>query len=263
MNVSFKTVKNTGKSETKKIVNTIFNFSNLIGLLAILVTIILFTFTIKKKEITFYIDSYISLVDINSLNGSGIKISFDSINVENLYKVNCKLINTGNTAIVNNDYIKNITIGFKEQTTLLKYDIIRNPKNMVTQDIIINNQIILHPDLLNPNDEISFIIYYTVKKKDILPIVTSRIVEGKIININRSDEIGKPNKFIFHFNRKVEIVLFWIMFFWNILFLVLIFWGVFFQVNKENRLLSKVLLFIFMSGGFTLTLLYLISSQFL
>ena len=92
--MDFNQVRNEGKQETKNVLKTIFKYSNILGLVGIIVAIVLFVLAEKKKELTLTIDSFISLVDKTTLKGSGISISFDSIAVDNLYKVNLSLINT-------------------------------------------------------------------------------------------------------------------------------------------------------------------------
>jgi len=105
--------------------------------------------------------------------------------------------------------------------------------------------------------------YYTVNKTSALPTTDSRIVDGHIITSNRLTETDKINKFILPFSSKIESVLFWITFVWNILFFLLITWAYFFQKSqKENGLLANFIGFIIVSSGCILTILYLIASEF-
>ena len=261
--MDFNQVKAESKKETKSILRTIFKYSNILGLLGIIVAILLFYLSEKKKELTLSIDSFISLVDKTTLSGSGIKVSFDSVAVENLYKVNCSIINSGNTAVTSNDIIDNIKILFDPSATLLKYDIAKFPQTIKTEDRSSNNNILLKPDLLNPGDKITLTTYYTVNKTSALPTTDSRIVDGHIITSNRLTETDKINKFILPFSSKIESVLFWITFVWNILFFLIITWALLFQKSqKENGLLANFIEFIIVGSGCILTILYLIASAF-
>lgn len=111
--MNFEKFKNEGKQETKNVFNNIFKYPNILGLLGIIVAIVLFALT-EKKELTLSIDSFISLVYKTTLKGTGISISFDSIMVDNLYKVNLSLTNTGNSAITSKDFIKEMSIEFDQ-----------------------------------------------------------------------------------------------------------------------------------------------------
>lgn len=261
--MDFNRVKTEGKRETKSILKTIFQYSNILGLFGIIVAILLFYLAEKKKELTLSVDSFISLVDKTTLNGSGIKVSFDSVAVDNLYKVNCSIINSGNTAVISNDIIDKIKILFDPSATLLKYEISKHPNTIKADDHISNNTILLKPDLLNPGDKITLTTYYTVNKTSALPTTDSRIVDGHILTVNKLTEIDKKSKFIIPFSVKIENVLFWITFVWNILFFLLITWALFFQKSqKENGLLANFIGFIIVGSGCILTILYLIANEF-
>lgn len=262
--MDFKQVGNEGKQETKNVLRTIFKYSNILGLVGIIVAIILFVLAEKKKELTLTIDSFISLVDKTTLKGSGISISFDSITVDNLYKVNLSLTNTGNSAITSKDFIKEVAIEFDPNAVLLKYELSSVPKTIELSDRKSNKKIWLNPDLLNPGDRINISTYYSVNKTSSLPTTNSRIVDGEIVVINRSNEVEKPNKFIFPISKKIERVFVWIAMIWNSFFFLLITWALFFQKSSQkNGFVANFIAFIFLCVGCILTILYLIQSEFL
>ena len=257
-------VKYEGKKETKNILKTVFKYSNLLGLVGIIVAISLFLLAEKKKELTLTVDSFISLVDKTSLSGSGIKVSFDSVAVDNLYKVNCSITNTGNTAVTKQDIIDNIKITFDASAILLKYDIDKFPKTIKTKLNSTKNSILINVDLLNPDDKINLTTYYTVNKTSSLPTTESRIIDGCFITSNKLAETNKINKFIIPFNSKIEKILFWVTFVWNFLFFILITWALFFQKSqKENGFFPNFIAFIIVGSGCILTILYLIANELL
>ncbi len=262
--MDLKQVRSESKQETKNVFKTIFKYSNVLALIGIIVAIILFTLSEKKKELTLSVDSFISLVDKTTLKGSGISISFDSIRVDNLYKVNLSILNTGNSAITREDFVKALAIEFDSNAVLLKYELNSTPITIEVNDRKSNNQIWLKPDLLNPGDKINISTYYSVNKTSSLPTTSSRIVDGEIIVINKSDDIEKPNKFIFPLNQKIEKILVWISLVWNLFFFLIIAWSLFFQrSSKKNGIAANLIGFILVGVGCILTILYLIQNEFL
>ncbi|MDT7833216.1 hypothetical protein RQM59_12535 [Flavobacteriaceae bacterium S356] len=261
--MDFNQVKNEGKQETKNVLKTIFKYSNILGLIGILVAIVLFVLAEKKKELTLTIDSFISLVDKTTLKGSGISISFDSIAVDNLYKVNLSLVNTGNSAITSKDFVKEMAIEFDPNAVLLKYELNTLPETIELSDRKSEKKIWLKPDLLNPGDRIDISTYYSVNKTSSLPTTTSRIVDGEVLIINKSDEIVKPNKFIIPFSKKIEGILVWIAIIWNSFFFLLITWASFLQKSiQKNGFAANFIAFVFLGIGCILTILYLLQNEF-
>lgn len=262
--MNFEKFKNEGKQETKNVFNNIFKYPNILWLLGIIVAIVLFALAEKKKELTLSIDSFISLIDKTTLKGTGISISFDSIMVDNLYKVNLSLTNTGNSAITSKDFIKEMSIEFDQNAVLLKYDLKTTPETIELNGRKSEKRIWLKPDLLNPGDKVDISTYYSVNKTSSLPSTTSRIVDGEIITVNRSDSEEKRNKFIIPFNNKMESILIWIALLWNLFFFILIAWALLFQkASQKNEFASNLMAFILLSLGFILTILYLIQNEFL
>jgi len=260
--MSLDNIKLKGKEETKNILKNIFKFSNVIAIGGVVVTIFLFYVSEKKKELTLSVDSYISLLDKDRLSGSGIKIYFDSLSVNNLYKVNYSITNTGDVAITKNDLLNDFKISFDTTSVLLKYDIDKFPNSLKTNDKIINNSISLSPDLLNPEDKINLNIYYTTNKFSSLPKTDSRLIDGKIITSENYKEKNKKHEFYFNFSERIESILIWIIILWNIVFLLLISWNLFIQKNN-NGFVANLIGFVVVGIGFILTLLYIISNNFL
>lgn len=243
---------------------TNFKYSNVLAIVAIILTIVIYFISDKKKELTLSTNSFISLVDKNSLSGSGITVSFDSVPVTNLYKVNFSITNTGNVAILESDLIDKLKIKFDTKATLLRYDLIAKPHTIKVNDKIVNNEIVISPDLLNPNDRINFIAYYTLNKSGALPSSNSRIVDGKVIILDKSFEASRENKFIVTINPIFENICFWYMFIWSILILILIFWAIFIQKSsRSNGLFANTIGFILLGGGSILTILYALSRDIL
>lgn len=260
--MDIQTVKTKSKTETKSILKTIFQYSNILTLVGIIVAILTFYLAEKKKELTLTVDSFISLVDQSTLTGSGIKVSFDSVQVDNLFKVKCTLINTGNTAITSKDIVDAIKINIDSSAILLKYDIDKTPISIKTEDKSQNNAIVLRPDLLNTDDKIYLTIYYTANSKSILPTTSSRIIDGQIVLLDKTVETAKTNKFLIPISTTFEKILFWVLLFWNILFIVLMIWAIFIQKpKKENGFLANFIGFILAGSGFIFMILFLIANK--
>ncbi|WP_125723157.1 hypothetical protein [Flavobacterium ustbae] len=239
---------------------TFFKYSNILALLGIIAGFIIYFLAEKKKELTLYTNSFISLVDKNSLSGSGIKVSFDSVPVTNLYKVNFSLINTGDVAVTKSDLIDKIKIKFDPKATLLKYEIKSYPITIKIEDENSKNEIEINPDLLNPSDRIDFITYYTLNKEGCLPQTDSRIIDGKIIIKNLVNEIETDRKFKI-INTPVGETLFWYMVIWNIAIFIMITWAIF--RDKENPKWAKITGYIIFGGGNVLTMIYIYGKEFL
>jgi hypothetical protein len=242
---------------------TFFKYSNILALLGVVITVIVYFLTDKTKELTLSTNSFISLVDENSLSGSGIKVSFDSVPVTNLYKVNFSLINTGDLAITKSDLINKIRIKFDNKATLLKYEIKTIPNTIIVDNQNLKNKIELNPDLLNPNDRIDLVAYYTLNKAGGFPQTDSRIIGGNIIVKNSISDVESNRKFNYINSSALGNFLFWVMFVWNIVIFIVITWAIFFQDQQGNARWAKVTGFIIMGGGSILTMLYIIGKEYI
>lgn len=242
---------------------TFFKYSNILALLGVVLTVIIYFLTDKDKELTLSTNSFISLVDKNSLSGSGIKVSFDSVAVTNLYKVNFSLINTGGLAITKSDLIDKINIQFDDQATLLKYEVKAIPQTIKVNHKNYRNQIELNPDLLNPADRIDFVAYYTLNRDGVFPKTVSRIIGGNIVVKNAVSEEENINKFNFINSSQFDSILFWTMVFWNIFMFVVITWAIFFQEQQGQARWATIIAFIIMGGGSILTMIYIVGKEFL
>ncbi len=227
---------------------TFFKYSNILALLGVVITVIIYFLTDKTKELTLTTNSFISLVDKNSLSGSGIKVSFDSVPVTNLYKVNFSLVNTGDLAVTNSDLIDKIRIQFDSQATLLKYEIKAIPQTINISNQNLKNQIEIIPDLLNPTDRIDFVAYYTLNKEGRFPKTNSRIIDGNIVVKNSVSELENDKKFNFINSSALDSFLFWFMIVWNIVMFIIIVWAIFFQEQQGNARWANVTGFIIMGG---------------
>lgn len=144
----------------------------------------------------------------------------------------------------------------------MKYDIDKFPNSIRTNDKIINNSISLSPDLLNPEDKINLNIYYTTNKFSSIPKSTSRLIDGKIITTENYKTKNKKHNFYFNFSERTESILIWIIILWNAVFLIIISWTLFIQKNN-NGFAANFIGFFIVGIGFFLTLLYIISNNYL
>jgi hypothetical protein len=67
-------------------IGIVFQYANILTIVGIIIAVVSFYLSEKRKELTLSIDSFISLVDKNALKGSEIKVTYKSIAVDNLCK---------------------------------------------------------------------------------------------------------------------------------------------------------------------------------
>lgn len=244
---------------TQKQLPEYFKYANVLAvvlaILTVVVPFILTTFMEKNKELTLSIDSYISLVDKNKLSKSGIKVYFDTLLVDDLYKANCSLTNSGSLAITKEDIIDNIKIFLSQETKLLKYEIQSYPNTIKSNDAIDGNTILLTPDLLNPNEKISLTIYYTVDKIGVLPSTQSRIIDGQIITNNQLNVSNKKSKFIIPLSTSLENILLWITLVFSMLFIIILTY-MFFSDNNLGKMPAIMIML-----PYILIVLYLLANE--
>lgn len=126
----------------------------ILGLVAIIVTIILFILGKKKKRLAYYIVSNTQLVGVENSIQDKIKILYDEKQVTNVHLISIKFINSGNESISVDDFDKPISIRYDSTVNVLTHEILeKNPKNLDAITIGKEEVIEVEPLLLNIKDE--------------------------------------------------------------------------------------------------------------
>src|SRR6266851_395233 len=106
----------------------------------------------NKKEITYKIESDVSLLSFREEVKNKLEILYEGKKVSNTNLVILTIQNTGKVPILPSDYISPINFDFGKESEILSYDIIKtNPPN-IKDKISLNvetGKLILKPSLLN------------------------------------------------------------------------------------------------------------------
>ena len=242
----------------------LFDLKTLIAIIGITLPIVFFILSKKVKELSFKNVAINELVSKKDISDKSIKVFFDEQRVYNLYSISCVLYNSGDVPITKTDYTNKLIIQFPDSVIILKYSIKENPSTMIILDTILRgNRITLLPDLLNPNESIEFSFYVSSSLTNLLPYTNSRIIGGRVLTLNISEEIKAKTKFSNRAFMKFEGLIFWIAFTYTLLYLIMIFWSVYF--NKDYGIespLGKFISFLFLTIGLFCTLFYLIQTKY-
>ncbi|MBI4731664.1 MAG: hypothetical protein HY781_05975 [Chloroflexi bacterium] len=157
--------------------DTIWQFVGvLVAILAVIITIAIFFFQRKKKELTWIVLSQSPLLSVES---KSIKVFYKKINVDSIYIIEIKIVNTGNAPILPTDYVERLGIDFNEKNKILSAEITKVEPDTINAIIDIEgDRALMRPLLLNPKDSINFRLLTQSACDDY------RII-GRIIGINK------------------------------------------------------------------------------
>lgn len=245
--------------------NKIFDLKTLIAIISIVLTLVLFVVSKNVKELSFKnvaITELVSEKDITT--DESIKVFFDEEQIFNLYSISCILSNSGNLPIIKEDFTNAFIIQFPDSVKILKFSIKVNPENITILDPKIDIcKFSMFPDLLNPNESIELSFYVSSPTADLLPFSSSRIIGGKVLNLNMNEEIKSKTEFSNKAFAYFEKPIFWIAFIYTILYILLMFWTVYIQKNTSAESpIKKLFLFLFLCIGLLCNLFYLIQTKF-
>ena len=245
--------------------NKFLDFKTVLAILGIVVPIIIFAISRKVKELSFKNIAITELVSDDDITDEAIQVFFDNERVDNLYSISCVVKNTGNVPITKADLIKNLKLTFPDSIKILKYSLALTPNTIeVTDTLIVANDFIISPDLLNPNNSIDFSFYVTSKSSNsFLPKMTSRLLGGEVLNLNLDEEIKSKTKFQNRVFFSFEGLIFWIAFIYLFLYLILIFYGVYIDTSHGTESpIGKFFLFLLFSIGILCSIFYLLQTRF-
>ncbi len=245
--------------------NRFLDFKTVLAILGITVPIIIFAISRKVKELSFKNIAITELVSDDDITDEAIQVFFDSKRVNNLYSISCIAKNTGNVPITKDDLIKNLKLTFPDSIKILKYSFALTPKTIEVADtFLVDNDFMISPDLLNPNNSIDFSFYVTSNSSEsFLPAMTNRLLGGEVLNLNLDEEIKSKTKFQNRVFFSFEGLIFWIAFIYSFLYLILIFYGVYIDKSHGTEsTIAKFFLFLLFSIGLLCSIFYLVQTRF-
>jgi hypothetical protein len=147
-----------------------------LALIAIIISIVLYLKQKTKKELSYKIVNWSSILSLKEQDQGDIKLLYKDHVVKNADLIICKIANTGNVSITAEDFKKPIKIEFGKDSQILNAEIIETtPQGLEIQLQTDEEKSLIEKLLLNKGD--SFTINYLVsecKDKDIS--IHSRIV---------------------------------------------------------------------------------------
>lgn len=132
----------------------IWNFIGVIvSILALVITIFIYLFQKRKKEISYEVISNNALLTTREKLAGKLKVLYDEHEVENVRFLIIKLCNTGNIGVPSEDYERPIKFILSNNSRILSAEIIlQKPTTLKCELSILENEIELKPVLLNAKD---------------------------------------------------------------------------------------------------------------
>ncbi|MBN8657157.1 MAG: hypothetical protein J0M11_15590 [Anaerolineae bacterium] len=129
---------------------------SILGLIAVIVTIVIFLLQRTKKSLAYEIVASTPLLAVSNEVKGKVQILFEGIPVQNVHLLIINIVNDGNTGITSSDFEKPITINLDENAKILSAEIIKtSPENLKPNIIVSETSITINPLLLNAGDVIS------------------------------------------------------------------------------------------------------------
>ena len=128
------------------------------SVIAVILTVIIYFLTRKKKVLSYEVLSESSLVSVHDEIKPKLQISYDGNPVENVHLLLLKFINSGNVPITKADFERPITLRLKENSTVLSAVRVKASPDNLTVSIEVGEQLLsFEPVLMNGGD------YFTAK----------------------------------------------------------------------------------------------------
>lgn len=125
----------------------------IIGAVALVATIIIYSLQKNKKALSYEIVSKTSLLSTKEKLEGKLKILYNDILVQNIKIFEIKVINTGQIAIAASDYERPLCFQFDEKSNVLATEIIEtSPKSLTTELTVDRNNVVVKPMLMNAKD---------------------------------------------------------------------------------------------------------------
>lgn len=127
----------------------------ILGILAIIVTIILFFIQRRKKSLTYEIISRTSVLSASDEVSGKLQILYQGEAVRKVNLLVLKLANTGNVPITTLDYEREVSFIFTDCEKILSAELSEvQPTNLAAEIVTKEKSVSLKPILLNPGDSI-------------------------------------------------------------------------------------------------------------
>ena len=126
------------------------------GLVAIIVTIVLYRTQRRRKALSYEIISRTPLLSIGDEIKGKLQILFDGKPVQDIHLIVLKIINSGNVPIVSTNYERPVNLSFGENSWILTAEVSEtDPEDLRATVNIENAKVALEPVLLNGGDSIT------------------------------------------------------------------------------------------------------------
>lgn len=156
-----------------------------IGLLAILVSYVLYRLQQQRKELAFGVIQNFPLLTVSEVVEGRIQIQFDSQRISNLRALIIGLKNSGTSPITVEDFSAPFKIMLGEGVSLLSAEITKQyPENLDAQVVRSSEALELSPVLLNPGDWILIKVLTTGRNVRVKPV-------SRIVGISNHKELNR------------------------------------------------------------------------
>ena len=127
----------------------------LIGLAALVLTIVIFWFQRKRRELSYRIDYQEPLLQIDNAIAGRLKVLFDDTPVNEVYLLVVRVSNSGNVPILATDFVSPMELTLDPAAKILSASVgTQNPRNLGASISVENalQRIVVSPILMNPGD---------------------------------------------------------------------------------------------------------------
>ena len=155
----------------------------ILGVLAIFISYILYRKQSQKKALEYEIISSTPLLSIGEEVKGKLEIFFNRERVKQVHLIQVRIINSGNTPILTNDFKRPVSVSFGEEAQILTAEVAEvNPDGLDVSTKIEDGEIVLVPTLLNQGD--------SVRLKMLISSFGGQIaVDGRIVGVKDICEI--------------------------------------------------------------------------
>lgn len=165
---------------------------NIVAIIAVLVSLILFILSTKRKGFSYYIESASAVVSVEEKVADQVEVSFGGNKVENVHLIVMNIRNSGNQSIEFDDFEDHVNFDFGWDAQFLRVSVVKtDPPSLNPVFNHMNGRPVLFPLLLNGGD--NFTVNFLVSNWD--PDAPDALeVRGRIVGVkdikNESEESG-------------------------------------------------------------------------
>jgi len=162
-----------------------FIIGNIVAIIAVLVSLILFILSTKRKGFSYYIESASAVVSVEEKVADQVEVSFGGNKVENVHLIVMNIRNSGNQSIQVDDFEEHVTFDFGMTSQFLRLSVVeKDPPSLYPVFTHVHGIPALFPLLLNGGD--NFTVNFLVSNWDPDALeVRGRIVGVKDIKLEK------------------------------------------------------------------------------